>query len=131
MLVVQALVAVAWSDGTVQALEETVIDGLLCGFDATEEDELILRSWARTRRSLDELDLSGLAPQERSLLLSNAALLTHADGEQTPAERRSLATLVERLGLGEQESSRILRAVARGPRPSQPPAVAPHGPDRR
>lgn len=109
MNVLRSLVVLAWADGQVQEPETSVIDGLLSAFDATEEEEAEILEFARHRRTLvEDLPLDRLGPDERELLLANAALLTHADGDQSDRERNLLSRLAEMLGYGPEEAARIL-----------------------
>jgi uncharacterized tellurite resistance protein B-like protein len=113
--IVKCLVAVAWADGKVAAPESGVIEGLLCGFDADEAEEKELLDYAQRKRTLSsDAPLHGLTPEERELLLANAALLTHADGNQSDSEKEVLNKLVSLLELDAQASSQILASVRDG-----------------
>jgi len=113
--IVKCLVAVAWADGKIATPESGVIEGMLCGFDANEEEERELLDYAKHKRTLSaDAPLGELTSEERELLLANAALLTHADGEQSAAEKALLDRLVELLGFGEEEAERILSSVQDG-----------------
>ena len=50
--IVRSLVAVAWADGKLEAPESGVIEGLLCGFDATPEEEQEILDYAKSRREV-------------------------------------------------------------------------------
>src|SRR5437762_8692786 len=92
--VLKSLVAVAWADGKMADGESGVIEGLLCGFDASDDEEREILEFAKTRRTLEEdIPLSDLTTEDRELLLSNAALLTQADGDQSEVERGVLDRL--------------------------------------
>ncbi len=107
--IVKSLIAVAWADGKVERIESGVIEGLLCGFDATDEEEHELLEYARQRRTLnDDLPLAELRREDRELVLANAALITHADGRQTRAEQSLLDRLSELLGFSPAEARAIL-----------------------
>ena len=107
--IVRSLVAVAWADGRLESGEASVIEGLLTGFDASEAEERELLEYARTRRTLEaDVPVAALSRDERELLLANAALLTHADGEQSDAETEVLARLVTILGFSDAEAHAIL-----------------------
>ncbi len=107
--IVKSLIAVAWADGRVEDSETSVVEGMLAGFDATDEEEAELIEYAKTPRSLDhDIPLDQLDREDRELLLSNAALLTLADGKRTIEEARALSHLVYVLDLGEQESRKII-----------------------
>jgi tellurite resistance protein len=112
--VVKSLVAVAWADGKVQQPETHVIEGLLAGFDATEADEAEIREYAKTKRTLNDIPLSDLSQEERELLLANAALLTHADGEQAPEEKALLDKLIAVLEIAADDAETILDSVRDG-----------------
>lgn len=112
--VLQALIAVAWADGQMEESESTVIDGLLAGFDASDEEEEQLREYARTPRTVDDIDVVGLTEEDKELLLGNAALLTHADGEQSTAERLLLGKLSTILGFDHPRAFDIIESVRGG-----------------
>ena len=107
--IVKSLIAVAWADGKVEQIESGVIEGLLCGFDASDEEEQELLEYARQRRTLsDDLPLVELRREDRELVLANAALITHADGTQTRAEHSLLERLSVLLGFSESEARAIV-----------------------
>ncbi|MFO0570624.1 MAG: TerB family tellurite resistance protein [Polyangiaceae bacterium] len=113
--IVKSLVAVAWADGKVEGPEENVIEGLLAGFDATEAEEQEIREYAKEKRTLEkDIPLSELGDDERELLLANAALLTHADGEQSESEKALLDKLTELLGFDAEQATEILDSVKDG-----------------
>ncbi len=113
--ILKSLVAVAWADGKVEAPEENVIEGLLAGFDASEEEEREIFEYAKTRRTLSEdIPLEALSEDDRELLLANAALLTHADGEQSPDEKQLLDRLIAMLEIEEADAASILESVKDG-----------------
>ena len=113
--IVKCLVAVAWADGKVAAPESGVIEGLLCGFDASEEEERELLDYAKQKRTLTaDAPLKELTQEERELLLANAALLTHADGEQSDSEKELLNKLVALLEFDEESAGEILESVQDG-----------------
>lgn len=113
--IVRCLVAVAWADGKVAAPEAGVIEGMLCGFDASEEEERELLQYAKFKRTLiEDAPIEELAREDRELLLANAALLTHADGEQSADEKALLSKLIGLLELSEAEAGQILASVKDG-----------------
>jgi tellurite resistance protein len=113
--VVKCLVAIAWADGKVAQPESGVIEGLLCGFDASDAEEQEILAYAQEPRTLDrDLPLHELDRGDRELLLTNAALLTHADGQQTPEEQALLGRLIRMLEFDPEEADAILASVARG-----------------
>ncbi len=113
--IVKCLVAVAWADGKVAAPESGVIEGLLCGFDASAEEERELLDYAKFKRTLSaDAPVKDLSPEERELLLANAALLTHADGEQSASEKELLNKLVALLEFDQEAAGQILESVQDG-----------------
>jgi uncharacterized membrane protein YebE (DUF533 family) len=98
--IVKSLVAVAWADGTVKEPEAGMIDSLLWAFGASDEDESEVKEFAKKKRTIKEdVPLDTLDAKDRELLLSHAALLTHADGKQTKAEEKLLKDLADHLGI--------------------------------
>jgi len=113
--IVKCLVAVAWADGKVASPESGVIEGLLCGFDASADEERELLDYAKYRRTLSvDAPLKELSREERELLLANAALLTHADGEQSEPEKELLHKLVTLLEFDQDAAGQILESVRDG-----------------
>lgn len=113
--IVKSLVAVAWADGKVAAPEAGVIEGMLCGFDASEEEERELLQYARQKRTLTEdAPIKELSREDRELLLANAALLTHADGEQSDSEQQLLQKLIGLLEISDADAKQILDSVQDG-----------------
>jgi len=113
--IVRSLVAVAWVDGKLESGEASVIEGLLSGFDASDEEEKEILEYAKTRRTFEnDIPLADLSPGDRELLLSNAALLTHADGVQSANEKAILKKLADILGFSRDEANEILASVSDG-----------------
>ncbi|HTQ02860.1 MAG TPA: TerB family tellurite resistance protein [Polyangiaceae bacterium] len=113
--IVRSLVAVAWADGQLASGESSVIEGLLTGFDATEAEEKEILEYARTPRTLEkDIPLGELTREDRELLLANAGLLTHADGEQSLEEMDVIVKLVELLGFSDEEAHEILAGADDG-----------------
>lgn len=99
MAVLKCLVAVAWADGQLDAPEVGMIDGLLWAYGASDREEAEIRQFAKNKRTLKDSALpDNLTQEERELALANAALLTHADGEQSAQEKRLLTELAKKLG---------------------------------
>jgi uncharacterized tellurite resistance protein B-like protein len=112
--ILKSLVAVAWADGKVAQPETGVLEGLLIGFDASDDEEREILEYAKSRRTFDDLPLSELSHDDRELLLANAALMTHADGEQTEVERELLYKLIALLELDERDAQSILKSARDG-----------------
>jgi len=109
--IVRVLVAVAWVDGEMQAPEAGVIDGLLALFDASKEEADAILEFARTPRTLRDVDVSGLSADDKDTVLRNAALVIAADGVETDGERRLIAQLAKILEMGPEEAREVVRSV--------------------
>ena len=113
--IVRSLVAVAWADGQMESSEASVVEGLLVGFDASEEEEKQILEWAKTPRKLDvDIPVDQMTQEDKELLLSNAALLTMADGSRTSDEAVALSALVKVLGFSEAEAKAIISSSEDG-----------------
>ncbi len=112
--ILKSLVAVAWADGRMESAETSVIEGLLSGFAASDEEEQEILEYAETRRTLEEdIPVGDLSDEDRELLFANAALLVQADGKETLSERRVLIQLGLLLGLEQAVVNDIVESVRR------------------
>jgi uncharacterized tellurite resistance protein B-like protein len=110
--IVKSLVAVAWADGSLAEPESGMIDSLLWAFGASDEDENEIREFAKKKRTIKgDIVARALDQPGRELLLSHAALLTHADGKQTPAEAKLLKSLADHLEFSEEDTKRIVQTA--------------------
>jgi uncharacterized tellurite resistance protein B-like protein len=106
--IVKSLVAVAWADGALAEPESGMIDSLLWAFGATEEQEAEIREFAKKKRTIKgDIVAKALDKEGRELLFAHAALLTHADGKQTPAEAKLLKSLAEHLELSDEDAKSV------------------------
>ena len=112
--IVRVLVAVAWVDGEMQAPEAGVIDGLLALFDASQEETDELLEFARTPRTLRDVDVSSLSEDDKDTLLRNAALVIAADRVETEGERRLVAQLAKILEINADDAREVVRSVRGG-----------------
>ena len=113
--IVKSLIAVAWADGKLEQPESGVIEGLLCGFDASEGEEAELLEYARTPRTLEaDIPLDQMSEEDRELLLANAALLAHADGEESSNEVALLSKLSDILGFDSERAQAIIESAGDG-----------------
>lgn len=107
--ILKSLVAVAWADGALAEPESGMIDSLLWAFGASEAEEEEIREFAKKKRTVKgDVVAKALDPQSREILLAHAALLTHADGKQTPAEAKLLKNLAEHLEFSDEDTKRII-----------------------
>ncbi|MCA9629167.1 MAG: TerB family tellurite resistance protein [Myxococcales bacterium] len=112
--IVRSLIAVAWADGQVEAPEEGVIDGFLGLYDASDEEEAELKEFAKERKTLEDVPFDELDDEGKEILLSNAALLSAADGKTSESEQELLDELVKRLELDAAEAKRIIASARDG-----------------
>ncbi len=122
--VVRSLIAVAWADGQVESGELGVIEGMLCGFDASEAEEQEMLAYARTPRSLKDIPVDTLSLEERELLLTNAALLTLADRTRTVEEVDVLQRLGALLGFASDQAGSLVEQASLGLEASSSPPRA-------
>jgi len=111
LAIVRGLVSVAWADGRVADEELEVIDALLSAFNASPSEIKEVRSFAATKRTLDDIELTDLSMDDRRVLLQHAVLLTFVDGEQHEQEKALLAELVDRLRLTSADAARVINAA--------------------
>ncbi len=113
--IVKSLIAVAWADGKMEDSEASIVEGLLVGFDASDEETDTLLEWAKTRREIEkDIPIDDMNEEDRELLLSNAALLTEADGEVTADEKSALVQLVKLLRFSNEKANEIISASSDG-----------------
>lgn len=108
---IKSLVAVAWADGRVDGEESEVIEALLSSFEIQASDAEMIREYAKTERSIDDVPISELSADDRRALLQHAVILTYIDGEQSHKEREVLQRLVGMLRIPADEAQELL-AVA-------------------
>ncbi|HUT77744.1 MAG TPA: hypothetical protein VM285_08670 [Polyangia bacterium] len=111
--ILKLLVAMAWADGKVDEEELEVVEALLSAFEAGAEEAEELRGWARTRRSLDEVDVTSLTVSDLELALQHAVLLTFIDGEQSPDEVALLDRVMDKLGMSREAAAPILESATK------------------
>ncbi len=110
--IVKSLVAVAWADGSLAEPESGMIDSLLWAFGASDEEEAEIREFAKKKRTIKgDIVAKALDAEGREILLSHAALLTHADGKQTPAEAKLLKSLAEHLEFSDADTKHIVETA--------------------
>jgi uncharacterized tellurite resistance protein B-like protein len=108
MNIFKALVAVAWADGTVSEPEQGMIDALLWAFEATDAEEAELRAYVAEKQLIKDINVAKLSVEEKELLIAHAALLTHADGQQSKPEQQVLTALVKQLGMTLDEAKPLI-----------------------
>ncbi len=109
---VKSLVAVAWADGRVDAEEAEVIEALLAAFEISGEDADGLREYAKSPRTLEDIDLTELSAGDRRMLLQHAVILSFVDGEQSEKELAILDELAAKLKIPAEEAKGLLTESA-------------------
>jgi uncharacterized membrane protein YebE (DUF533 family) len=108
------LIALAWADGRVDEEEMEIVEAMLDSFNASVEEGNDLREWAKTPRSLDDIDVAGLTAEDADLVLYQAVLLTYIDDEQSEKETELLNNFVAKLGMPSERAKEVLdRATSR------------------
>jgi uncharacterized membrane protein YebE (DUF533 family) len=110
--IVKALVPVAWADGVFAETEKQMLEALLDAYKASDREKEIVREFAETKRSLDDIDLQELSTDDRRTLFQHAVLLTFADGDQTKEEVSFLAALATKLRIEDEERDILLEVGA-------------------
>ena len=106
--IVQALVPVAWADGTFADKEREILEALLDAYQASETQKAALREYAKEKRGLDDIALQELSAADRRVLLQHAVLVSFADGEQHPLEAEFLLALAEKLRVPADEAKAVM-----------------------
>ncbi len=106
-----ALAAIGWSDGSLQRVESA---GLLraareAGIAGDDYNEI--EAAAKTRTTLDKVDLAGMGQWEQVLTYSLAAWLAQLDGVLSTTERDTMADLGDKLGLSDALRTRCAAAA--------------------
>lgn len=109
--IVQALVPVAWADGTFAEKEKEMLDALLDAYQASAQQKAELQTYAATKRTLDDIPLQDLSAEDRRTLLQHAVLLTYADGHQDTSEAQILSELGKKLRIPDEEATSLLHAA--------------------
>jgi uncharacterized tellurite resistance protein B-like protein len=111
MAIVKSLVSVAWADGEYGPKEREMIDALLDAFEATPEQASELRSYAETKRSLEDVPLEELSPDDLRVLINHAVLLAFVDGHQDDKEIEFIEKLARYVGIPDDEAKGLIEAA--------------------
>lgn len=104
----KSLVAIAWADGHFADEEAEVIEALISTFSLGDEGASLVREYAKSPRSLDDVPVSELSAEDRHTLLSHAVILSYIDGGQDDAEREVLDQLVAKLEVEPAEAKALM-----------------------
>jgi hypothetical protein len=96
----------------VDAEETEVIEALLSAFDIGGDDAAKIRDYAKTPRTVDDIDLTELSAHDRRLLLQHAVILTFIDGTQSADEVAVLDKLVDKLHVPADEAKELLASAS-------------------
>jgi uncharacterized tellurite resistance protein B-like protein len=110
--IVKALVPMAWADGEFAEQEMETIEALLDAFNATDAEKQSIKEYAKSKRTLDDIDLQELSADDRRMLLQHAVLMSFADGKQTPSELEFLGMLAAKLKIPEADAKATMDAAA-------------------
>lgn len=110
---VKSLVAVAWADGRMDTEERDVLDALVSAFQLSAADAKIVRTYAATARTMDDVPLSQLNDSDRRQVLQQAVIITYVDGEQSEKERTIIDTLIQKLAIPADEAAEISKSAAK------------------
>jgi uncharacterized tellurite resistance protein B-like protein len=108
MAVLKSLVSVAWADGTFADAEKEMVDALIAAFEASDEEAGVIRDYAAQRRSLDDMPIFDLNPDDRRVLLQHAVLLTYVDGEQHETEKEFIGSMCKTLEIPDEEAKGLI-----------------------
>jgi tellurite resistance protein len=109
----KSLVAVAWADGRFADEEHEMLEALLNGFDASEQEANEIREYAKTPRTIDDIPLDELSADDKKLLLNHAVVLTYIDGQQSDDEKKLIESLVKKLGIWADEAEEIITSATK------------------
>ena len=109
--ILKSLVSVAWSDGDFGASEKEMLDALLVAFDASEEQSNELRTYAATKRTIEDVPIDELSADDLRVLIQHAVLLTFIDGEQNTKERAFVEELARYVGIPDTEAKELIESA--------------------
>jgi tellurite resistance protein len=112
LAIVRALVPVAWADDVFEKREREMLDALLDAYGASDKEKEVLREYAETKRTLDDIDIQDLSADDRRVLLQHAVILSFADGDQSADEIAFLEQLASKLRIPGEESKALMAASA-------------------
>jgi uncharacterized membrane protein YebE (DUF533 family) len=110
--VVKALIPVAWADGVFAEREREMVDAILDAYRASDEEKATIRDYAKSPRTIEDIDLTALSADDRRVLLQHAVLLSFADGGQSTEESETLHALARKLRIPDDEARALLAAGA-------------------
>lgn len=112
LAIIRGLVPIAWADGDFAEKEQEMLDALLDAYGATAAEREELRTYAKEKRTLDDITLSDLSAGDRRLLLGHAVILTFADGKLQAEEVAVINDLAKHLRIPEEEARQVILAAS-------------------
>lgn len=108
MAILKSLVSVAWADGEFAEKERQMVEALLAAFEADEHQAAEIRKYAAEKKTLDDIPIEDLSPDDCRVLLQHAVLLTFVDGEQHESEKKLLLDLCDRIGFPDDQAKEMI-----------------------
>jgi tellurite resistance protein len=112
MAILRGLIPVAWADGVFEKREKQMLDALLEVYEASDKEKEMLREYAETKRTLDDIEVQDLSADDRRVLYNHAVILSYADGEQSADEVAFLEKLAAKLRIPAAEAKVLMTAGA-------------------
>jgi tellurite resistance protein len=109
--ILKALVSVAWADGDFGQQEREMLDALLVAFDATDDQSKELRTYAESKRTLDDVPIEELSSDDLRVLVQHAVLLTFIDGAQNDKEKAFVQELARYIGIPDAEATQLIASA--------------------
>lgn len=108
MAIVKSLVSVAWADGTYADAEREMVEALISAFEASEDQAKEIRTYAETKKSVDDIPVDELSDDDCRVLLQHAVLLSYVDGVQHESEKHLIEELAKKLGIPDDEGRALI-----------------------
>lgn len=108
MAIVKSLVSVAWADGTYADAEREMVEALISAFEASEDQAKEIRTYAETKKSVDDIPVDELSDDDCRVLLQHAVLLSYVDGVQHESEKHLIEELAKKLGIPGDEGRALI-----------------------
>lgn len=107
----KSLVAIGWADGHFADEEGEILEAMVAVFKVDAAGAAFMREYARIPRTLDDVPVAELSPDDRELLVRYAVILSYIDGEQDDDEREVIRGVVQKLGIPTDEAARLILAA--------------------
>lgn len=108
MAIVKSLVSVAWADGTYADAEREMVEALISAFEASDDQAKDIRTYAETKKSVDDIPVDELSDDDCRVLLQHSVLLSYVDGVQHESEKHLIEELAKKLGIPDDEAKSLI-----------------------